>query len=290
MTNPISAVRDRRGHIDVRRYRGITLIGAAGFAVFLVCNPRAAAAGAVSGLLLCAHAVIPSLFVFLVLSPLLADAIRHGVLTLCRGWGGERRACLTSAFFVGMLTGFPIGALTLLSLYRQGRLSCGETSRFLGVCTAASPAFLIGYFGQALWGSAVIGWGAWGMQSILCLIGFLYLLRGVSDDDGAVAAVSAEPTPCLSEALREAVSRMIQICGAVLFFSVLRSGLACLLGGETAAFLGGFAEMTGGLGDAAALYRTGRIGIVTAWGLSGALIGYGGFCVDMQIAAAAAEA
>ena len=58
----------------------------------------------------------------------------------------------------------------------------------------------------------------------------------------------------------------------------------------TAAFLGGFAEMTGGLGDAAALYRTGRIGIVTAWGLSGAIIGYGGFCVDMQIATAAAEA
>ena len=48
--------------------------------------------------------------------------------------------------------------------------------------------------------------------------------------------------------------------------------------------------MTGGLCDAAALYEKGLTDKRTALTVSGAVIGFGGVCVGMQIADAAAQA
>ena len=85
-------------------------------------SPASAAEGVRGGLALCAYSVIPSLFPFLMLSPMLAEGIRCIMGRLCRGRMGERSAALLSAYVVGMLAGFPIGALTVLSQYKQGRI------------------------------------------------------------------------------------------------------------------------------------------------------------------------
>ncbi len=256
----------------------------------VLCSPAEAAEGVRCGLALCAHSVIPSLFPFLVLSPMLSDAIRAATVQFFRGRLDGRGAALWSAYTVGMLTGFPIGALTVLSLYRQGAVGREDAARFLGVCTGASPAFLSGYFGQALWGSAVLGWIAWLIQGLLCLIGFVLLLRyGMSVPTAAVIAEQEAP-PTLAQCISAAVSRMLQICGCVVIFSVLRTFFCQWFGGGMAVLLGGMAEMTGGLRDAAALYTEDLTGVQTSVIISAAVIGFGGVCVGMQISDAAAEA
>lgn len=266
------------------------MLGAILLAGLILCIPSAAAEGVRCGLALCARSVIPSLFPFLVLSPMLSDGVRTITECLCRGRCSSRAAALLSAYAVGMLAGFPIGALTVLSLYRQDRIDCEDAARFLGVCTGASPAFLIGYFGEALWGNAALGWAVWLLQSLLCLAGFLFLLCKRPSVTAVSEIMNEERSPTLTQCLQGAVPRMLQICGCVVLFSVLRTFICRWFPAEIAVGLGGMAEMTGGLSDAAALYADGFMEKTTAMTVSAAVIGFGGGCVGMQIAGAAAEA
>ena len=253
-------------------------------------SPASAAEGVRGGLALCAYSVIPSLFPFLVLSPMLADGIRRMTAQLCHGHIGERSAALLSAYTVGMLAGFPIGALTVLSQYKQDRIGGEDAARFLGVCTGASPAFLIGYFGQSLWGCAALGWVVWLLQCLFCLTGVFCLLCKRGNVSAVVTAVSDETVPTLTQCISGAVPRMMQICGCVVIFSVLRAFFCQWFPVHMACILGGMTEMTGGLCDAAALYTKGMTDKRTALTVSGAVIGFGGVCVGMQIADAAAQA
>ncbi len=256
----------------------------------ILCSPASAAEGVRSGLALCAYSVIPSLFPFLVLSPMLADGIRRMMAWLCRGRIDERSAALLSAYAVGMLAGFPIGALTVLSLYRQGKIGGEDAAHFLGVCTGASPAFLIGYFGQSLWESATLGWVVWCLQCLFCLTGVFCLLRKDTNAPSVSISASDETVPTLTQCIAEAVPRMLQICGSVVIFSVLRAFICQWFPTYMACILGGMTEMTGGLCEAAALYTEGLTDRRTALTVSAAMIGFGGVCVGMQIADAAAEA
>ena len=83
---------------------------------------------------------------------------------------------------------------------------------------------------------------------------------------------------------------MMQICGCVVIFSVLRAFFCQWFPVHMACILGGMTEMTGGLCDTAALYTKGLTDKRTALTISGAVIGFGGVCVGMQIADAAAQA
>lgn len=253
-------------------------------------SPASAAEGVRGGLALCAYSVIPSLFPFLVLSPMLADGIRRMTAQLCHGHIGERSAALLSAYTVGMLAGFPIGALTVLSQYKQSRIGDKDAARFLGVCTGASPAFLIGYFGQSLWGCAALGWVVWLLQCLFCLAGVFCLLCKDTEVPSVTRSASDETPPTLTQCISGAVPRILQICGCVVIFSVLRAFFCQWFPTQIACILGGMTEMTGGLCDAAALYTKGMTDKRTALTVSAAVIGFGGVCVGMQIADAAAQA
>ncbi len=273
------------------RFRIPMFIGVAVLMAGLILySPAQAAEGVRCGLALCAYSVIPSLFPFLVLSPMLADGIRRMTVWLCRGRAGSRVSALLSAYAVGMLAGFPIGALTVLSMYKQGRIGCEDAARFLGVCTGASPAFLIGYFGQSLWGNTVLGWTFWLIQSLYCFLGFLFLLLKSASGKAVGMMPAEDAAPTAAQCISAAVPRILQICGCVVIFSVIRAFLCRWFSPEIAGILGGTAEMTGGLSDAAAIYTEGLTDAGCAMTVSAAVIGFGGICVGMQIADAAAEA
>ena len=240
-----------------------------------------AADGVRAGVNLCVQSVIPALFAFLVLSPMLVYSL-HEVLRRLN----VRRSALVSAFVIGMTAGFPIGAVTLCSLCKQGVITKADAKRFLGVCTGASPAFLIGYFGRALWGSAMLGFCLWCMQVLFCFCGFWRLCRRDTGEHKPSSA-AVHPMPHLSDCLREAVTRMAGICGAVVFFTVVRAYLCIWMPAVGAAVLGGLAEMTGGLRECAVLYENGMLDRAAALVLSAAMIGFGGGSVGMQTADAA---
>ena len=236
---------------------------------------------------LCACAVIPSLFPFMVLSPLLVESLPKG--------GRSGAAVCRSAFLIGMVTGFPVGAVTVAQMYRGGRLDKDRAERLLGVCSGAGPAFLIGYAGNALWGSAAAGWCYILFQTAASLVLYLWYMRSADKAPSPLSRApetTSAPSLSLPAAIRGAVQNVLAVCGFVVFFSVLR-GLLCdvctvlQLPLSLSLLLNGGTEMTGGLAEVAACAFQGTpAGFV----LSALFVGFGGVCVMMQVSAFAREA
>lgn len=251
--------------------------------VLLLADAETAAAGVREGLVLCAGTLIPSLFPFLVLSPMLV----HGAASVI---GRQDRAlpALLCTFCMGMTAGFPIGAMMLVSLCEAGMLTCEDAQRLLGVCSGASAAFCVGYIGEALCGSVGIGWLVWWVQLILCLGGFLIVLPRVRPMRGE--GLRQTPCPTLGECIAAAVPRMLSVSGTVIFFSVVRAFVMRCVGGIGGALLCGMCEMTGGLYELRCLADAGVLTVPASAVFGAGSLGFGGICVLTQITEAVSKA
>ena len=125
-------IRQRNAHkvtavMDLKRWL-ITLTASLSgvLAVLLLCRESVAAQGVRDGIDLCITSVIPALFPFFAASQLLvslgaAEVLGRGAGPLFRrlfGIGGAG----ASAFLLGLIGGYPVGAKTTESLVRQGLL------------------------------------------------------------------------------------------------------------------------------------------------------------------------
>ena len=279
---------------DAKTHHGLTAGAAVLLALFFLWQPERCSLGALAGLSLCAKAVIPALFPFLCMAPILSEFLSE---VLSRHTGkqntGNRTAAsaLISSFVIGILTGFPIGAVALASHCQSGRLDKKTASHFLGVCTASSPAFLSGYIGKTLFGSAAIGWFLYAEQiSVLGLI-FLIQFKNTINTAGPCAAVlssanKSEPHAytSISAAIRRGAENMLGLCGAVVFFSVIRALVCAFCPHFMASCIGGILEMTGGTLEVSKLYESGILTKQAAVILTSGMIGFGGICVGMQTA------
>ena len=113
------------------------------------------------GLTLCARSVIPALFPYFVVSGLLislglADGVGRRLEPLTRRLFGVSGAG-ASAFFLGLLGGYPVGGRTVGQLYRAGQLSKDEAERLLAFCNNAGPSFILGVVGVGCFGSLRTG-------------------------------------------------------------------------------------------------------------------------------------
>lgn len=184
-------------------------------------------AGVYKGLLLCGHAVIPTLFPFLILSELLLSApgTRRLLLYLSRPFAKILKLSPAggSAFLLGNLFGFPMGAKTTAKYYTEGAISREEAERLLLFSGNASPFFLIGSVGAGMLFSVKKGV-------------FLYLLQvAISLLCGILLARMAKTPPSLhrpkisphisrvsfSATVQGAVKQSLFICGYIVFFSSL---------------------------------------------------------------------
>ena len=104
---------------------------------------------------MCYEIIIPSLFPFFVCSGLLiysgfgsiianlAQGIMRPIFNVAPAGA--------AAFVMGILSGFPSGAICTADLYRCGNLSKSEAERLLAFCNNSGPLFIIGAIGRALY-------------------------------------------------------------------------------------------------------------------------------------------
>lgn len=256
--------------------------------------PDVSARGAASGLSLCAGGVIPALFPFLVLSPMLAQSL--SAWPVFRRVGDRRSRALLSAFVIGMVSGFPIGAVTLTMYCRHHVLDKQTAAAYLGICSASSPAFLSGYVGKALFHSTVFGWVLFCIQTLVGCVMFAHARKktpptawAAEKGDILLPERGASSLASAADALRRGSESMLFLCGTVIFFSVLRSFLCAFLPRIPAAILGGMLEITGGLREIALLCDAQILSFSLSAVISAGMIGFGGLCVAMQTAAFAKE-
>ena len=113
------------------------------------------------GLVLCSGTVIPSLFPFMVISELIVSS---GVgISISRFLRRPMRAIFgvseagAATFLLGAVCGFPIGAVTSVSMYDQGVISKDELEHIMIFCNNPGSAFVISVVGTSLFGNKMLG-------------------------------------------------------------------------------------------------------------------------------------
>ncbi|MCD7918383.1 MAG: sporulation protein, partial [Clostridiales bacterium] len=274
------------------------------FALALVLRPADAAAGAKTGLNLCAQVVLPSLFPFFVLSALVTEL---GLGSALGRWCGPVMEAIfgvsgggAAALLLGLIGGYPLGARTVAQLYEQGQLSRQDGERLLLFCNNGGPAFILSVAGAGVPGSVQAGWLLLGVHiaSALCcgLLG-RWLRPGtepVPPSPGSAPTVrSVRFSQALTNAMGSAVQSSLNVCACVVLFAVilrlarlfglLRPGIGLLeaFGMDAVcaeALLSGMVELTNGVAllEGASAY--------SAVPVAAFLLGFGGLSIFCQTA------
>jgi sporulation integral membrane protein YlbJ len=233
-----------------------TLICLALFAAVsaLVIFPGETVAAAASGVKLCFNVIIPSLFPFFVLSTLIVQLgiarylgkILEPVMRPLFNVGG---AC-AAAFVLGFVGGYPIGAKTVISLYENGSCSRTEAERLLSFCNNSGPAFIFGVVGAGIFSSSAVGIMLYLAHTLASIVvGIMFRYWGSADEKKDAARLPAVPpkrfTLAFTDSVKSAFQTTLNICGFVIFFTVvikllILSGLLPLIAGGIGSVFGPF--------------------------------------------------
>lgn len=188
------------------------------------------------GLALCAKAVIPSLFPFMVLSELILSggAFRSFFTKLTAPF--QRIFHLSSvgccALLLGLLCGFPIGARCAVSAYDRGELSREEAEHILLFSGIPSSAFLINAVGISLFESQKLGILLWIIVLLSSLlVGWLFSRKKQKKENPPSAENSLsfrQPSggaSLFTNAITLSTRNILLVCAYVVFFSALAGAL-----------------------------------------------------------------
>lgn len=197
----------------------------------LLFYPQESMSAAKDGLALCYNVIIPSLFPFFVLSSLVVELGLAGYLG--RALEGIMRplfnvggAC-ASAFALGFIGGYPVGAKTAISLYEKGMCTKTEAERLLAFCNNSGPAFILGVVGAGVFGSSQVGvllYLAHAAASVCIGILFRFYKAGGKKrrEEKATPQFHAERfTAAFTGSVKNSFFSTLNICAFVIFFTVV---------------------------------------------------------------------
>ncbi len=241
-------------------------------------------------LLLFASRVLPSLFCFSVASKLLMGAgfmetaarspLRHLFRWMGLSAGGG------SAFLMGLVCGFPMGAYILADGVRGGSVREDEAARLLPFANNAGAAFVVGAVGVGVFGSAKIGRMLFLAQSASALLGAVLFSRGGEARQTETGCPRALPSVFV-DAISRGATGMVSLGGYIVFFSLLSHIFCALLPeGPWTALLAGVLELSGGVFRLETLH----ISLWIKLFLCGVMLGFGGLSVFFQAADGAESA
>ena len=221
----LSKLLSRQGVRDL--FLGLALLCAT---LSLMLYPQDSMSAAREGLKLCYNVIIPSLFPFFVLSALVVDLglagyIGRALEGLMRPLFNVPGAC-ASAFVLGFVGGYPVGARTALSLYQKGMCTKTEAERLLSFCNNSGPAFILGVVGAGVFASSRVGVLlslAHAAASICVGLFFRFYRRGKKGREARVSPkFEAERfTTAFTGAVKNSFLSTLNICAVVVFFTVV---------------------------------------------------------------------
>lgn len=127
----------------------------------IIISPKRYTEGTVSGLKLFFFSVLPGLFPFMLLTKLLTEL---GVLfKFCKKLDRVSYKLFGTpgisfyAFFMSIISGYPIGAKIIADLYGKGLITEKDAKKMSVYCTTSGPIFVIGTVGTIMFGNYLIG-------------------------------------------------------------------------------------------------------------------------------------
>ncbi len=211
---------------------------AALFFVYCLFNSTAVAESTRSYLALCGERVVPALFVFSVLASLVCKSkYFYALCRLVPGIGTELALLL-----MGMLGGFPLGAVVASELYENGCINKKQGEYLCAFTNNPSLSFTVSFVGGTL-GSAGLGIALAALcfvSSTIVALLFKFFYLGKAERKITLDKAFGAETE-IATAIREGAFTMLVICACVVFFG----SLGTLLPGP----LRGFLELSGGIAN-----------------------------------------
>lgn len=252
--------------------------------LFLLFKTDAVCSSVIESLKLCTTAIIPTLFPFFVIAGLLVNLgfvtalgklfspIAHFLFKVS-GKGAV-------AFIIGIICGYPTGAKVIANMTEEKCLDKCEAERLLAFCNNSGPLFVIGAVGSAMMKSHNLGVVLYIIHFLSAVLTGVFLrvfAKGEKAYKGSQITVS-NMSEAIAKSIENAVSSVLNVCGYVVFFSVLCDILNNI-------YIAPVLEVTYG---AKSVILKGLRENVTLILLSG-VIGFGGICVMMQVQSAVAK-
>ncbi len=241
---------------------------------------------------LCADMIIPSLLPFFICSGIL---IYSG---FCQRLAGVFSPVMrplfnvnpngSAAFVLGLVSGYPLGAVTACQLYDSGYISKSETERLLSFCSNSGPLFILGSVGIGLYMGAQIGvllYASHIASAVLVGVCMRFYGRGRhSAPDYKLNVPDLTFSEIFKKSAENAASSMLLICTTILFFSVSSRLVLDLVPFDIPPFVYGLFEFSGGNAFIAASDAPLYIRLIEA----SFVTGFAGLSVHMQVMAASA--
>ncbi|MBD7907231.1 hypothetical protein [Sporosarcina gallistercoris] len=195
-------------------------------ALFIL-QPGIAHDGAETGVKLFVQALLPYLLPYIILTQWLLKlpVSKNSSPTWMR---------YVKAYTLGSFGGFPVGAVTVSEMKRNGQLSTYESSLLLAACHAPGPMFIVGYVGLELFGNTMAGWKlliAIHVANILFFLFVLLLMASRRSKHPVISNVPVAPPSSapLLDAFKESSSIIILVATTVVFFSSLGNVLTSVI-------------------------------------------------------------
>lgn len=245
--------------------------------IYFLIRPDRAAGPVADGIVFCARSVVPSLFIFMVLS-------RRVISSPSAARACARPVSGTALIvIIGIVCGFPTGAKLGLMLYERGAVSKRRAEYLCAVGNNASAGFIAAFAGKNVLGSTEAGFRLLAVELCAAAVtaAFLYpvYMKGEACSLPDINLLPAGND--ITEAVGDSAITMVKICGFVITFSLFGGLAASLLPEGTAvrALVTGLFEFSGGIAAIKGMSPG------TAFPLCALLLGFGSLSVIMQTAA-----
>lgn len=201
----------------------------AALSITVLFNANIAADGVKAGLTVCANLLIPSLFLFMVLSSFLSltefSAILSKPLSPVTTRIFKLPKELGTIVLLSLIGGYPVGAKMISQLVRDGQVSEDTASRMLCFCVNSGPSFLISAVGTGLFGSRRLGLCLFASQTLATLLVGALVSRKAPPPSSRPLKNGRRPGIAFVEAVTGSSASILTMCA----FAVLFSGILHLM-------------------------------------------------------------
>lgn len=252
--------------------------------ILFILQPGIAHDGAEAGARLFTHALLPYLLPYIILTQwLLKMPVKRKVTNNWRRY--------MKAYILGSFGGFPVGAVTVSEMMKNGELSRRESGFLLAACHAPGPMFILGFVGTELLGNPISGWKLLLAIHIANLLFFLFamtIMKKEPMENMSIQNVPSQKKPSspFLDSIKESSNVIILVATTVIFFSSLGTVLTTAIAsaftvdlGITKTALLAIFEMTSGVQSATDhLYAHASFPFLIA-----AIISLNGLSIHMQV-------
>lgn len=262
---------------------------------FIITNPNDAMQYTTNAMDMCFGIIVPTLFPFFVCSGLL---IYSGFCnTLSKLFAFCMRPLFlvspagASAFVIGIVSGYPLGAITAGELYKNNYITKTEAQRLLAFCNNSGPLFILCSVGLAMYSSLKYGVALYVCHILASVsVGILFRFYRRNDYIAPKTIMTSDEKSIgtiFSISVNNAVSNMLTVCGTVVFFSVVSSLIVSHLplNNTLYAIFVSLSEFVSGTNLISSLNMDMGIKLI----LTAFVVGFAGLSVHLQVMAAVSK-